>query len=182
MARPSTIDRQPPEIREEIGRLRREGRSIDEIVSHLRKLGVDDISRSALGRHTKEIDAVIADIQRHRAMAEAIANVFGDEAESKALRANVEVLQALISRTASAGPGEGASFEPKEVHALSAAVNQLSAAAARDTDRMLKLKRELAKQVVDAVDKGEAALADTRADPAEVLRKIREDVYGIFDR
>ena len=182
MARISTIDRLEPEIREEIGRLRRAGRSIKEILDHLRKLGVDHISHSALGRHTKEIDAVLADIQRHRAMAEAIASVFGDDAESKALRANVEVLQALISRTASAGPGEGASFEPKEVQALSTAVNQRSAAAARDTDRVLKIKRELARQVADTLDKGEAELSGAKVDPAAVLRRIREDIYGIFEK
>ncbi|PWR23366.1 phage protein Gp27 family protein [Zavarzinia compransoris] len=179
MSRASTIDRLPSEIREEIGRLRREGHQIDEILAHLRKLGVDHISRSALGRHTKEIDAVLEDIRRHRAMAEAIASVFGDEVESKALRANVEVLQALISRTANAGPGEGAAFEPKEVQALSTAVNQLSSAASRDAERVMKIEsraiEKAKREAAEAVDR----VAARRGLSAEVKAEMKAEFLGI---
>ena len=44
MARPSKIDRLPQELRDAIGDLRRQGRTIDEILAHLRSLGVGDVS------------------------------------------------------------------------------------------------------------------------------------------
>tara|TARA_B000000460_G_C21481316_1_gene377159 strand:- start:26 stop:271 length:246 start_codon:yes stop_codon:yes gene_type:complete len=74
---PSSIDRLLPSIQELIGRLRREGRTIDEIRAKLMELDVD-VSRSALGRHVKSL----ADVQRRmrdsREIANALVNQFGD--------------------------------------------------------------------------------------------------------
>ena len=57
MARPSSIDQLPETVRAEIGRLRQNGRTIDEILAHLRKLdGIAPISRSALGRHLQHME------------------------------------------------------------------------------------------------------------------------------
>jgi len=56
MARMSTVDRLPPEVRELIERLRGNGRTIDEILAKLRDLDAE-VSRSALGRHIKLLDA-----------------------------------------------------------------------------------------------------------------------------
>ena len=57
MARPSTIQRLPTEVRELIAELREEGRTIDEVLEKLRELRLD-VSRSALGRHVKQLDAI----------------------------------------------------------------------------------------------------------------------------
>jgi len=56
MARPSSIERLPAELRELIGHLRERGRTIDEILAKLAELDVD-VSRSALGRHVQHLDA-----------------------------------------------------------------------------------------------------------------------------
>lgn len=63
MPRPSSISRLPAEIRDKIGALRAEGRTIDEIVAKLEELNVD-VSRSALGRHCKRLESVQANIRR----------------------------------------------------------------------------------------------------------------------
>ena len=59
MARPSSISRLPPEIREAIGALRQDGRTIDEILAKLRELApAAEVSRSALGRHVQVLDRI----------------------------------------------------------------------------------------------------------------------------
>jgi hypothetical protein len=60
MARPSTIDRLPAEVRELIARRRADGRTIDEIRATLADMDVRP-SRSALARHISELDAADAD-------------------------------------------------------------------------------------------------------------------------
>lgn len=54
--RPSSIDRMPKDIQDEIYRLRfAEGRHLDEIIAHLRGMGAETPSRTALGRHIKSL-------------------------------------------------------------------------------------------------------------------------------
>jgi DNA-binding transcriptional ArsR family regulator len=56
MARLMKVARMPPEVRGLIGRLRTSGRTIDEIHAKLGEVG-EKVSRSALGRHIKRLDA-----------------------------------------------------------------------------------------------------------------------------
>ena len=51
------MKRLPEKVREEIGRLREKGRTLDEILAYLKTLGAE-VSRSALGRYTKNVDAI----------------------------------------------------------------------------------------------------------------------------
>jgi hypothetical protein len=57
MARPTTIDRLPLEVRMVIKQVRAAGGTIDEIAAKLRELGVD-VSRSPLGRHVKKMGEI----------------------------------------------------------------------------------------------------------------------------
>jgi Bacteriophage Mu, Gp27 len=95
---PSTITRLPKSVQEEIKRLRNdEGATIDEILTHLRKLDVQ-VSRSALGRHTQSLDDMVSHLEFARVSAEAIAKNFGDAQDDKLARVNVEFLQSSILR------------------------------------------------------------------------------------
>ena len=57
MARTTKIKRLPKEIRDEIGRLRENGRTLQEIMAKLRELDVD-VSQTTLWRHVKQLDAI----------------------------------------------------------------------------------------------------------------------------
>ena len=65
---PSSIDRLPEEIRAAIGKLRTQGRSIDEILAHLGTMDVE-VSRSALGRHVKRLATLQERMRSSREMA-----------------------------------------------------------------------------------------------------------------
>ena len=67
----SAVSRLPAELRDKIGELRRNGRTLDEILAALHVLEVK-ISRSALYRHLRKFDAIEARLQSSRAIAEAL--------------------------------------------------------------------------------------------------------------
>lgn len=183
MVRKSSIDRLPAELKELIGSLRRGGHTIDEILAKLRELDAG-VSRSALGRHVKEFDKIAEEIERSRGIAEAIVARFGDAPESRTARLNIELMHAQMMRLLTAGEeGEAVKLEPQDAYFLATALQRLSTAAKTDTDRELKLRREIAAK---AADEAVTAVREQSAKtgvivPPDVLKAIREQVYGIVD-
>jgi hypothetical protein len=98
MARPSSIDKLPPEVRELIGKLRGEGHTLDQIMSHLADMRSHvAVSRSALGRHIKGFDKLAEKMRSSRVVAEALVRELGDAPESKTARLNIELLHGAIN-------------------------------------------------------------------------------------
>jgi len=181
MARPSSIDRQPPEIRERIARLREQGRTIDEILDALQALDVD-VSRSALGRHVKSLAEISARLKRSRDMAEALVNRFGDAPESKTARLNIELLHGLIFEIVTAADpfaaedGEGViRITPQQAGALAKAVDHLGKAEAAN---VAVVKAQRAEAIRDAADVVEAVAAARGLDP-EHIAAFRREILGI---
>lgn len=191
MNKRSTIDRLPAEVRELIGRLRGDGRTIDEILAKLRELDAPDaqaISRSALGRHVKQLDAIGEELRRSRGIAEALVARFGDAPESRTARLNIELMHGLVMKSVISGDGETVALDPQEVMFLAQALQKLSAAAKQDVEREVKLRevitREVKNRARDAVDEKLAAVEGelgSKPGMAAALKRIREDVYGIFE-
>ena len=98
MGRKSTLRRLPPEIRAEINRILSEGRlTLDELLEHLRSIGVEGVSRSALGRQKQKIDKIAAKLRQSREMTEALVREIGPAVEEgQQGRLLVEVLRRLV--------------------------------------------------------------------------------------
>lgn len=186
MARPSKIDRLPTEIRDAIGDLRRQGRTIDEILAHLRTLGVDDVSRTGLGEHIKKWDAMAKALNGSRAAAEAIMARMEDQgADDRMARLNIQMLHASLMELQRGEDGEPAKLDPKEAAQLAKAVKDLVAASRSDqiryadTKRLLEEERAKLAKVRKAT---EDALASSGpggpVDPMIALKAIRE-AYGV---
>ncbi|MGE4321725.1 MAG: phage protein Gp27 family protein [Sphingobium sp.] len=161
--RPSSIDRLLPSLQELIGRLRREGRTIDEIRSKLMELDVD-VSRSALGRHVKSL----ADVQRRmrdsREIANALVSQFGDQPDNKLAQANIELMHSVVMQTLTHveedddGNIKPLMLDPKEAMFLASALSSLSSAAKSTDDRLEKAeKRAAAKATQEAADRAVTA-------------------------
>lgn len=182
--RPSSIDKLPEPVRELIGKLRRAGCSIDQILGKLHELDNADaqgVSRSALGRHVKSLDQVAAHIQETRAIANAVIDKIGDAPEGKSARLNIELMHSLLMRLMM-GDGD---LTPQDSYFLGTALQRLSQAQKIDVDRELKIrdqvKREMAEKAAAAVDQVAEKVAKAggaRLAP-ETLRAIREEIYGI---
>lgn len=177
---PSTIDRLPKELRELIGELRRNGRTIDEILGKLRELDVD-VSRSALGRHVAKL-ADIAERMRHsRAVAEALVSQFGDQPDNKLARVNLELMHGIVMQTITAaeideetGAAQPIVFSPEDAMFLARSLQSLASAQKTDTERFLKIEEKTRKE---AAAKATAA-AKAKGLTGETVDFIRKAVLG----
>lgn len=189
MGRPSSIDRLPEEVRALIGRLREQGRTLDEILAHLGQMDdvlADAVSRSALHRHVQKMEALGKHLKVAREQALAIVDRLGVAEDNKLARLNAELLHAIILKGLAAGDdGEPAVLSPQEMMFVGRALAQVAAAQKVDVDRPVtirdKLRKEDARKLA-AVEGELAAEGDTpAADRARAaLSKVRE-LLGVPD-
>lgn len=182
MGRQSSIKRLPPEIRELIGELRGQGRTIAEILAKLQELLGDDApSQSALGRWTKQLDAIAEEVNRNRHIAEALVERFGERADNRAARMNIELMHAMITKLMFNDEGSTVELTPQDAYFLGTSLQRLAAAQKLDQERTLKLQQEAAKKAADRAVKAadEQARKAGHTLPPEALTAIREQVYGI---
>ena len=177
---PSSIDRLPEAVREEIGRLRVQGRTIDEILAHLRQLDVS-VSRSALGRHVKSMATLQERMRSSRELALALVDRHGDQPDNKLQRLNLELMHSIVLQTITAsaedeeGEAQPVTFGPQEVMFLSKALKELSGAEKTNSDRIIAVQRETAKT---AASKAEEAMK-SRGMSRETIDFIRDAVLGV---
>lgn len=165
MPRQSSVRRLPAEIRDRIGALLDQGRTLDEILEHLADLDVH-VSRSALGRYKQSIDKASERIRRSREMAEALVRNLGDEPESKTTRLNIELMHSVLTDMILQLPNPGdepqegeegqnvlVSVNPMGVMLMSKALDHLAKAKKNDADLVEKLREQALKEAAEAVDK-----------------------------
>ena len=183
MARKSSIDRLPPEVRDLIGSLRENGRTIDEILEKLRELDVT-VSRSALGRYTQQIDDLAEVLREGRVVSQAVMERIEDAPESRVARMNVELMHGIASKLLL---GSAKEIGPKEAAFLAKALKDLATASKADLDREIRLRRDLRAEVEKRIEKvareaGSPPGVDANTTAlGDVLRRIREEVYGVFE-
>lgn len=180
MARPSTIDRLPSELRELIGQLRHDGRTIDEILSKLSELSAD-VSRSALGRHVKQLDAIGEEIRRSRTVAEAMVQRFGDAPESKTARLNIELMHSLMLKLMVNEEGGTVTLDAQSAMFAATALQKLAQASKSDVDTEVQIRTKLVKSLDKELGKAEAEAraAGEKGLPAERIAQLRREFLGV---
>ena len=174
MARLSKIARMPAELRELIGRLREQGRTIDEIREHLSSLDVE-VTRATLGRHVQRIDAIAARVRESRAAAEAIVSRLGTGDETRTARLNIELMHASVMQLLAGEEGQSIVLDPENAMLLARTLRDLSTAARHDAEREIKVRREVAKEAAKAAT-GAARKAGLKPD---TIARIEREVLGI---
>lgn len=151
--RPSKIDRMPQAVRERIGELRDNGRTIDEILDALRDMG-ETVSRSALGHHTQMLDAAAERVRESRGLAEALVKRYGEARDGDTARLNIELMHGLLAKTLlRETDGAPVEFAPREMAALAATVRSLALAQKSDVEREKTLRAALAEKACKIVRK-----------------------------
>ncbi len=177
--RPSSIDRLDPEVKDLIAKLRIDfGWSLDEILAKLRELGQGDISRSALGRHTKSLEEIGAQLRHSREVATALVAQVGEERNDRVADLNIELMHAMMMRLITAtndeGDGQPIVLDPENVMFLSRSLQSLASARKTNADMVLKVReearKEAAKKAVDA--------AKSRGISSDTVEVIRRAVLG----
>ncbi|GFE94833.1 DUF3486 family protein [Acetobacter persici] len=187
MARPSSIDQLEPEIREEIGRLRGGGHTIDEILAALRELGAKDISRSALGRHVKNMEQIGAKLRHSRNIAEALVRQLGDAPASRSAQLNIELLHSVIldlnlaSEDADADADGLAALRgnPEGIMLLAKAIDHLTKSSKADIDNQKAIEERVEKRINA---KNAVAIKDVAKEKGlsqETVDAIRARILGV---
>lgn len=189
MARVSSVDQLPDTVRSEIGRLRQNGRTIDEILAHLRQMdGIKPVSRSALGRHLQHMEKLGERIRRSRQVAEALVKELGDAPESQAARVNIELMHnAVLDLFMNAEGGEkidqdgkaALSGNPEGVMMLSKALDHLTRASRSNMDFIKQAEDRAAarakKEAAQAVDD----VAKEKGLTAATVNSIKAAIFGV---
>ena len=178
----STVRKLPDEIRAEIDRLLADGRhTLDQIVLHLREMGVDQVSRSALGRYSKDFESVVEDMRLTREMAQAVGHELQDLVDDDATQLLVGSLQALLLKARMLiSKGEG--IAPKDVADLCRATKDLQSAlnlrARLATGVRRELAAEIAKQTATAAENIDR-IAQEGGLSAALAAQLRREVLGV---
>jgi hypothetical protein len=178
--RPSSIDRLPEEIRAEVGRLRVQGRTIDEILAHLKTMDVE-VSRSALGRHVKRMTTARERMKHSREMATALVSQFGDQPDNQLARLNLELMHGVVMQTIMAtaedddGEPQPVTFSPEDARFLADALAKLASAEKTNVDRTLKLKQEATKEAAKAA----GAVAKSAGLTPDLVGAIEKAILGV---
>mgnify|MGYP000644388301 CR=1 FL=1 len=186
--RPSKIDQLPEEVRTTIAQLRGRGWTIDQIREHLAKLLDEVPSRSALGRHIMGLDKLGERIRRSRDVASALVRELGDAPESKAARANIELMHsAVLDLFLKAGDGEAVDVDgtaalagnPEGVMLLAKALDHLAKASKTNVDFLAAAeKRATDKARAEAASSAEA-VAREKGLSADTIAAIKAGIFGV---
>jgi hypothetical protein len=178
----STVAKLDPRIRGAVEAAIREGRaSIDELVTLIEQAG-GQASRSAVGRFAKDYADSLRRYREAQEVAGRWVQQFAADPNGDVGRLLAEMLKTLAFQTmAEAGDGE-APIEPKAIAQLARAVRDLAGADQVKATLAQRLRDEVKTKVAAKLDAVAAEPAGTGgAIPAEALRRIREEVYGIVD-
>lgn len=188
MARPSSIEREDEEIREEIAKARAHGMTIDEILGHLREGYGKDFSRSAMGRHCQKLDRLGQKARRSRMVAEALARQMGDASVSRMLRANVEMMHTAILDLFMAGEDEDGKpnadglaalqGNPEGLMLLSKALDHLTKASKTDADFVAQIEERTEARLRKEMEKNVQAVVKEQGLTDATAAMIRTRILG----
>jgi hypothetical protein len=187
--RPSSIDRMPPEVRDWIGRLREQGRTLDEIIAKLRELDVAALpSRSALHRHLQQAEAVAERLRKSRAIADVIVRRLGDAEPDKTTRLNIELMhQAMFDMMSGVNSEEGepVTLDPMQVMLLAKALDHLGKASKDDVARTVAIEKRAAEKArTEVLKQADAAMEKSAAFKGlstEAKDAFRRELFGVRD-
>lgn len=188
--RPSKIDRLGPEVRDLVGRLREQGRTLDEILAKLHELDIDADalpSRTALHTHLQKAEAVAERLRKSRTVADVIVRRLGESEPDKATRLNIELMhQALFDMLSNTGEdGEPVTLDPMQVMLLSKALDHLGKASKDDIARTVAIEKRAAEKArAEALKQAEAAVVKTAGQQAltpELKKAFKAMLFGQAD-
>ena len=176
----SSVDRLPATLREAVDAAIADGATIDEITARIRA-GGEDCSRSAVGRYSKDVRALIRRQQETDRTVKAWAQELGARPEGGTGRVLIETLQSMVLDTMADLRGRGELASTQELGRLSHILKRIEATEklCRERERAAE-KAKAEKAAEKAAEKTKpAGQAERRGGlSAETVAAIHEAVLG----
>ena len=188
----SRIETMPPDIKARLDAMLREGVDQAEILRRLEdpmiEAGERPISKAGLNRYATKMADFDADFRDMNAVAEVFVSKYGDRPMGDVSQLTQQVLVTTIFRVAERvrkavkGEADDGAIDMKELGQLVLAAQRMerSLGLAVKREKELREAHERQKQALAKVDAA-AKEAEGGADPLDVIRRIEQEVYGIFE-
>ena len=171
----SSVDRLPAQLREAVDAAIADGATIDEITARIRAEG-GDCSRSAVGRYSKNMRALIRQQQETDRTVKAWAQELGARPEGGTGRVLIETLQSMVLDTMADLRGRGELASTQELGRLSHILKRIEA-----TEKLCRERERAAEKAkAEKVEKAKSAGGAERQGglSAETVAAIHEAVLG----
>lgn len=181
MPKKSTIETELPEdVKQDLDQIIASGKwSITGVTEWLHEKGYE-ISRSAVGRHTKKIEAVAESYRKSRQMAEALTTQFGDQfTNSKQGEMLGGILRTLVFECMTTTMEDGKEVDPKNLAFLSKAIKDCASAMRLDQDYEKNVREAIAKEVRERAAETVSKVATEAGLSKSVTDQIKKDILGI---
>lgn len=183
----SSLDLLPEEAQDDLvwalGELNQRQRTqadiLFELNDRLEAKGIEPISRSAFNRRATRLARRTAQLEERRYVYAGIAERLTPEEVSKSDLVLGEFLKVLIDELL-----DGSELTSKSAMELARAYKETVLAQRHSAAERRKAEEEAKKKIGKAIDQIERSLPDAAATPdgKEIIRKIREDIYGIYTK
>ena len=180
MSRPSSVDRLPDEVKAEIGRLRGNGHTIDEILAALRELDGVEVSRSALGRHIKGMEAIGRKLRQSRDVAEAMVRQLGDAPASKTAQLNIQLVHSALLDFMMPGEADApaAEVDADALMKLAKALDHLTRSSKTDAEFVKQVELRAEARAQKAAADTAVVVARQQGLSADTIAAIRAGILG----
>lgn len=180
----SSLDLLPDEAQDDLiwamgelnARQRTQADILFDLNDRLAAKGIDPISSSAFNRKSMRLAKRTRQLEERRHLYAGIAEKLTPEKVAGDDLILGEFLKTLIDDLL-----EGDGLSPKNAMELARAYQSVVMAQGKSAETRRAMNAESRKKISETIDAAEAAMRDGTRDPAETLRKIREEIYGIFD-
>jgi hypothetical protein len=176
MGRRSSIAKLPQDIREWVEQLIRNGRTIDDIVAHLKTMDADlPVSRSSVGRFKQNYEASLARYRDAQAVAGQWVTVFRESPESDVGALIAEMLKTLAFQTMSTMGEDETPVDPQSLMFLGKAIRDVISATSINEDRIAKAVARALQRAAAAAElvARQAGLSDA------MVNEFRKKILGV---
>ncbi len=180
MAKRSTIELLDVSIKSEVDLLIRDGKTLDQIIDHLRNLGDEDTSRSAVGRYAKRSREQMKRYQEAQQVAKVWIGRLEEDPTGDVGRLLSEMLRVVaFEQIGTMSSDKDIVIDPKDIMFLSNAIKNLAGADKTSADRELKIRDQVAKETAKKAATEAVKVAKKGGASEETLEAIRAGILGI---
>jgi len=181
MGRKSNIAQLPQEIREWVEQLIRNGRTIDDILAHLKTMDAElPVSRSSVGRFKQNYEKSLERYRDAQAVAGQWVTVFRESPESDVGALIAEMLKTLAFQTMSTmGEDEKNPVDPQSLMFLGKAIRDVTSATSLNEERIAKIIERAAAKAREKAAKDAERVARDHGLSAEIVGEFRAKILGV---
>ncbi len=158
-------------LRDQVDALVRQGRTIEDIVGHLKEWGAE-VSRSSVGRYKKKYEDSLARYREAQEVAAVWVAKLGEDPNGDVGRLIAEMLKTVAFQTLAEMGDTEAAAKPQDIMRLAKAIKDLEGAGKLSLERELKIRKEMQGKMAKQAETVAQEMGLTAERAAELRKKL----------